>query len=170
MATSTADAVSPEVEELSNKPKISGGTSEGEESNWTVQSSTKTRRLVPQFSLTRQDMGADNNRGTKAPPEIVKKKGMLQLYLYFVLVMKNDFFASTVVRFTKEELLELRKPANKILPSMSDMLEILSLTTMDPVCFEKLEPEDVRLIEQGSTELHNVLYYAGDKDMEYRAK
>ncbi|RYF50404.1 MAG: hypothetical protein EOO38_05730 [Cytophagaceae bacterium] len=32
-----------------------------QDSSWTVQSSSKPRRLVPQFSLTRQDLGTDKS-------------------------------------------------------------------------------------------------------------
>lgn len=47
-----------------------------------------------------------------------------------------------VIRFTKEEMLGGRKPS-RMLASMSDMLEVCSVTALDPVCFEKLDPEDV---------------------------
>ena len=43
---------------------------ETEDSNWIVQSSTKARRLVPQFSLTKQDLGTERN----VSKEIVQKK------------------------------------------------------------------------------------------------
>jgi hypothetical protein len=45
---------------------------------WTVQSSTKTRRLAPQFTLSKQDLGADSPRNRAATQETVlstKKKG-----------------------------------------------------------------------------------------------
>ena len=48
-----------------------------------------------------------------------------------------------MIRFLKEEMLNLRIKNTKVLPSMSDMLEVVSLTCLDPVCFEKLDPEDV---------------------------
>lgn len=107
---------------------------EGEDSTWTVQSSVKTRRLVPQFSLSRQDLGSDNVRSKVVPiVDPIKKK---------------------VIRFTKEEMLSLRKPS-KILSSMSDMLEMVSLTTQDPVCFEKLDPDDVLRIWNNSENRNN---------------
>lgn len=49
-----------------------------------------------------------------------------------------------VIRFTKDDMLALRKPPSKILSVMSDMLEVVSLTALDPVCFDKLDPDDVR--------------------------
>jgi hypothetical protein len=50
---------------------------EGEDAAWTVQSSVKTRRLVPQFSLSRQDLGSDNVRSKITPVvDAVKKKGL----------------------------------------------------------------------------------------------
>ena len=45
---------------------------------WTVQSSTKTRRLAPQFTLSKQDLGADSPRNRAAVQDTVlstKKKG-----------------------------------------------------------------------------------------------
>jgi hypothetical protein len=47
-----------------------------------------------------------------------------------------------VIRYTKEEMMTLRKPS-KILRSMSDMLEVVSLERLNPVCFEKFDPDDV---------------------------
>lgn len=48
---------------------------EGEDASWTVQSSVKTRRLVPQFSLSRQDLGSDNARNKPSTTDPQKKKG-----------------------------------------------------------------------------------------------
>jgi hypothetical protein len=49
---------------------------QGEDATWTVQSSVKTRRLVPQFSLSRQDLGSDNVRSkVTSIVDPVKKKG-----------------------------------------------------------------------------------------------
>jgi hypothetical protein len=38
-----------------------------------------------------------------------------------------------------------RRNPSKVLSVMSEMLEILSITQLEPVCYEKLEPEDVSL-------------------------
>ncbi len=62
---------------------------------------------------------------------------------FVIIIMICIFFLHKVIRFSKEEMLSLRKPS-KILSSMSDMLEMVSLSTLDPVCFEKLDPDDVR--------------------------
>lgn len=55
--------------------KVSNNSTEGEESTWTVQS-TKPRRLVPQFSLSRQDLGSDSSRSKPVVAETQKKKGI----------------------------------------------------------------------------------------------
>eukprot|EP00600_Ochromonadales_sp_CCMP1393_P000013 CAMPEP_0174977792 /NCGR_PEP_ID=MMETSP0004_2-20121128/13806_1 /TAXON_ID=420556 /ORGANISM="Ochromonas sp., Strain CCMP1393" /LENGTH=134 /DNA_ID=CAMNT_0016229015 /DNA_START=162 /DNA_END=562 /DNA_ORIENTATION=- len=91
-----------------------------EESSWQVQS--KPRRLVPQHSLSRQDLEAESTKNKAAVAAASTKP--------------------KVVRFTKEEMLTLRQPA-KILSCMSDMLEIASLERLNPVCFQSFEPEDV---------------------------
>ena len=57
-----------------------------------------------------------------------------------------------MIRYTKEEMMTLRKPS-KILRSMSDMLEVASLERLNPVCFEKFDPDDVR-----SHTLHIAVY------------
>eukprot|EP01038_Epipyxis_sp_PR26KG_P004893 gene4893-6852_t len=54
----------------------------------------------------------------------------------------RDNSKKKVLRYTREEILSFRKPS-KILPVMSEMMEILSITTLEPVCFEGLEQEDV---------------------------
>jgi hypothetical protein len=59
-----------------------------------------------------------------------------------------------VIRFTKEEMLGARKPC-RMLSSMSDMLEVVSLTALDPVCFEKLDPDDVVRIWNTSSSYNN---------------
>jgi hypothetical protein len=51
-----------------------------------------------------------------------------------------------VTRYTREQLIALRRPSS-ILPSMKVMSEVSSLETQEPVCFTKLEPEDVNRIE-----------------------
>ncbi len=38
---------------------------------------TKTRRLVPQFSLTKQDLGSDNARNARPSGDTPKKPGIL---------------------------------------------------------------------------------------------
>jgi hypothetical protein len=49
---------------------------------------------------------------------------------------------SPVTRYTREQLIALRK-SSTVLPSMKNMSDIVSLETQEPVCFTKLEPEDV---------------------------
>jgi hypothetical protein len=47
-----------------------------------------------------------------------------------------------VTRFGRDELIKLRRPT-KVLPAMVELLDILSIPPLDPVCFEPFEPEDV---------------------------
>lgn len=54
----------------------------------------------------------------------------------------DNIFRLLVIRFTKDDMLALRK-SSKMLSCMSDMLEVVSLTALEPVCYERLEPEDV---------------------------
>jgi hypothetical protein len=57
---------------------------DSEDSTWTsVQSSAKTRRLVPQFNLNKPDLTVDNSIKIKpSQPELVKKKGHTFNLLY----------------------------------------------------------------------------------------
>jgi hypothetical protein len=88
-------------------------TSVEQNDEWIVQS--KPRRLVPQHSLSRQDLEADKS---KVAPAVDTKK--------------------------KEEMMTFRQSA-KILGSMTEMTEVVSLDRLNPVCFERFEPEDVSL-------------------------
>ena len=56
----------------------------------------------------------------------------------------------TVARFTKDELLAMRKPNSKILDSMADMGEIISEKAMDPVCWEPFDQDEVIRLWQAS--------------------
>lgn len=47
-----------------------------------------------------------------------------------------------VIRFTREQLIALRKDS-KILGSMGQMSDIVCYSQQNPVCFSRLEPEDV---------------------------
>ena len=51
----------------------------------------------------------------------------------------------------------LRKPS-KILRSMSDMLEVASMERLNPVCFEKFEPEDVSYHRCIHTYIHRYIH------------
>ena len=48
-----------------------------DESSWTVQSSTKTRRLAPQYVISKNDLGVDSPKNKASQQEIAKKKGYL---------------------------------------------------------------------------------------------
>lgn len=71
------DSTNEHVETVVSKDiVVSNEVVEGEDSTWTVQSSVKTRRLVPQFSLSRQDLGSDSVRSKVVPVvDPIKKKG-----------------------------------------------------------------------------------------------
>lgn len=68
----------PETTDINAPVFLNSSVSENEESQWIVQSSNKQRRLAPQFSLTKQDLGADNSRSkpNSNPHENVKKRGI----------------------------------------------------------------------------------------------
>ena len=58
------------------------------------------------------------------------------------------FYSSSVVRFTREELIEIRanQSSSKVLSVMSGMLEVLSLERQEPACLEKFDQDDVRYL------------------------
>eukprot|EP01031_Cornospumella_fuschlensis_P040140 gene40140-48915_t len=106
-----------------------------QDSSWTVQSSSKPRRLVPQFSLTRQDLGTDKS-ASKAPT--ATHHGTSSTHHTDAPKKKM------VTRFTREELLFRRKEREeKALASLGRFSEIISQARLDPVSFSRLEPEDV---------------------------
>ena len=47
-----------------------------------------------------------------------------------------------VIRFTREEIMSRRKPS-KVLPSMLDLHDILSIPPLDPVSFTTLDYDEV---------------------------
>ena len=56
-----------------------------------------------------------------------------------------------MLRFTKDELLAMRKPNSKILDSMADMSpEIVSEVALDPVCWEPFDQDEVIRLWQAS--------------------
>ena len=59
---------------------------------------------------------------------------------FFILCI----FFCVVIRFTKEEMMTFRQPA-KLLTNMAEMVEVISLDRLNPVCFERFEPEDVSI-------------------------
>ena len=67
------DIIESNISSSDEKPS----TPVGDESSWTsVQSSSaKTRRLAPQYSISRQDIGVDSPRNRAAQQEVVKNKG-----------------------------------------------------------------------------------------------
>lgn len=103
---------------------------------------SKHRRLVPQFSLTSQNLGSENSRGRVAQNEPSRKTGITFLFCSHTCLI----YKYLVTRYTREQLIALRK-SSKILPSMTVMTEISSVTQLDPVCFTKLEPEDVIILK-----------------------
>jgi len=78
---------------------------------WTVQEK-KARRLAPQFTLSRQDLGADSPKSKAAQETATKKK---------------------VKRFLKEELLAMRKcPKDLSVKSLLIHTDIISITPIEP--------------------------------------
>lgn len=59
-------------------------------------------------------------------------------------ISPTDLFA--VIRFTKDELLTRRKE-EKILPSITHLVEIIADNRQDPVTFTKLDPDDVSALK-----------------------
>ena len=56
-----------------------------------------------------------------------------------------------MIRFTKDELLAMRKPTSKILESMAEMSpEIVSEKALDPVCWEPFDQDEVIRLWQAS--------------------
>lgn len=62
------------------------------------------------------------------------------------MLVSNRFLVHAVIRYTKEEMMTFRQPV-KILSSMVDLVDIVSTERLNPVCFERFEPEDVRLVQ-----------------------
>eukprot|EP00602_Paraphysomonas_sp_CaronLab_P005055 CAMPEP_0185032304 /NCGR_PEP_ID=MMETSP1103-20130426/20267_1 /TAXON_ID=36769 /ORGANISM="Paraphysomonas bandaiensis, Strain Caron Lab Isolate" /LENGTH=968 /DNA_ID=CAMNT_0027568149 /DNA_START=56 /DNA_END=2962 /DNA_ORIENTATION=+ len=94
---------------------------------WTDVSSTKSRRLAPQFTLSKQDFGADRSR-TAANQEASKKK---------------------VIRFTRDEILALRR-VTKCVPEMEGMGDIVSATALEPECLQPFDADEVLRIWNSS--------------------
>lgn len=123
------------------------GTNQDQNDEWIVQS--KPRRLVPQHSLSRQDLEADKSKVPVASAADTKKKGNMHccansavcVMLLIMFCMKTH---TVVIRFTKEEMMTFRQPA-KLLSHMAEMVEVISTDRLNPVCFERFEPEDVSI-------------------------
>lgn len=63
--------------------------------------------------------------------------------IFFNVFSPSKFpFFDKVIRFSKEEILEFRRPS-KILSSMADYHDVLSLSLSEPMSMQKFEPEDV---------------------------
>lgn len=54
----------------------------------------------------------------------------------------NNDDTCAVIRFTREQLISLRKES-RVLSSLLPMVDIVSTDSLSPVCFSRLEPEDV---------------------------
>jgi hypothetical protein len=65
-------------------PKSVTEPNQEQNDEWIVQS--KPRRLVPQHSLSRQDLEADKAKSAAAP-ELVKKKGRIYCYVGFCCIV-----------------------------------------------------------------------------------
>ena len=158
------------------------------------------RRLAPQHTLSKADLGADSPRAksTAVAVEPAKKKGTRErcgvavasgfpsatkqgwrdpcsrrrrlrpvtaCFLYPSVTLRCLCLTLSVslsllltpsphlpvVRFTKDELLAMRKPNSKILESMAEMsTEIVSEQALDPVCWEPFDQDEVMRLWQAS--------------------
>ena len=121
------------------------------EDGWTVQSS-KPRRLAPQWSLKREDMGPDSLKSKAAASQetltSLRMRGKHQLLnnrsgtLEFLI---NQYFPPTlaVKRFTKEELLAARRKSRELTHSINMHPDIISLEPLEPVCTTGVDVEEV---------------------------
>lgn len=116
-----------------------------DESAWTVQSSTK-RRLAPQYVLSKSDLGVDSPKNKASQQEIAKKKGwyIQQLKIKLAFIVKL-ILLNVVTRFTKEEILALRVET-KVLPSLVELADIISVESFPPVCLQPFDFEDVSIL------------------------
>lgn len=93
------------------------GTAEGASSDgWMIQTS-KPRRLAPQCTLSRQDLGADNTKSKISAQETLQ-----------------SLRVRVVKRFSKEELLAPRKPPQSLSEGSNNHWDIISLEPLEPVC------------------------------------
>jgi hypothetical protein len=164
-----------------------------EESNdssaWTAVQSSTRRRLAPQWSISRQDLGVDNssskepakegpaNAGAGPGPstgpgtgyggsprdnnfsprdsstsgkgfgggERIKKKGVfvfLSSHVVVLVTLINCDFAA-VVRHTRDELLALHRPT-RVISTLADMPDIISVVTLPPILSEPVDTQMVR--------------------------
>lgn len=82
------------------------------------------------------------------------------MYLNFVtetILTCSCMQHTIVIRFTKEEMMTFRQPA-KLLSHMAEMVEVISTDRLNPVCFERFEPEDVSIVAAVCTTLHGLYY------------
>jgi PERQ amino acid-rich with GYF domain-containing protein len=102
-----------------------GASAEGGEWN-TVQSSSskkEQRRLAPQWTLSKKDMGVDEGKNA-APKQPEKQK---------------------IIRFTRSELLQIRKPT-KVLSELADMPDIISVPPLEPAVLQAFNLDDFHKI------------------------
>ena len=125
----------------SEEPKVADATQD-QNDEWIVQS--KPRRLVPQHSLSRQDLEADKGKVPVASSDPKKKGEFLNFNGIRMKRHYRNFLFCIVIRFTKEEMMTFRQPV-PILSFMADMTDVVSQERLNPVCFERFEPEDVSL-------------------------
>lgn len=97
----------------------------GDSSSWTDVSSTKSRRLAPQWASTKQE-----SVPAASVTESAKKK---------------------VLRYTRDEILAMRKPS-RIIPEMLEIPDVVSEECLDPVLFNPIYPDEVIRIWNTATD------------------
>lgn len=133
-----------------------------DDAGWQVSGSTK-RRLAPSHQLSHKDLGADSPRSKATSQELAasKKKGrggsqitgnvgFGPLYIWNVIIFCDNLLlpscvsplCTAVVRFTREEIMCRRKPS-KVLSTMMELHDILSIPPLDPVSFVALDHDEV---------------------------
>jgi hypothetical protein len=123
----------------------------------TADTSTKTRRLAPAFTLSRKDFSAvDRN------VPVVQRKGLHSIYaiidgnfifsvplcyaesFYYLPLKLFALSIISVIRFSRDDIMNLRR-ASRVLSSMVELPDVVSIPPLDPINFRQLEQEEVSL-------------------------
>ena len=131
---------------------------------WTVQTS-KPRRLAPQWTLSRQDLGADNAKSRAATHETLislKTRGCIKTYIFrqyfkFYFYFKSYNFL-VVKRFTKEEIMAPRRPPRDVDLSRNVHPEIVSFLALEPVCLIT-PPTDIEEVSCHTCIIEHLVFY-----------
>lgn len=109
----------------------------GEEGGWNVVQNTK-RRLTPQWTISREDLGSSDGRGIPC--------GRVYRSLFLISILEVPIYVSKpigVKRFTKEELLAPRKKPAELKALSHIYPDIISVLPLEPVCTLSLDIDEV---------------------------